>query len=310
MAKFWKSKTILAKIETVYGTDPTPTGAANAILAMDVSFNPQEGEVIQRNIERTQFSAAPFVIQGIRSQITFSVDLVGSGAAGTAPKWGPLMRACAVAETITAATKVEYTPITDNAESITLYFDLDGIKSKMIGCRGTAVVRLGVNGNPVIVFTFTGLYTTPTDAAKPTPDYTGWQAPQAASKLNTPTFTIGGTAMVGRDYELDLAVAVEPRILIGYEGILITGRDERLRLTVEAVAMSVYNPAAIAAAGTQQAVQIVHGTLAGKIVTIDTAQAQQLPLPQIQQQQGIAEWQLSFVPQPSAGNDQWKITLT
>jgi hypothetical protein len=29
-----------------------------------------------------------------------------------------------------------------------------------------------------------------------------------------------------------------------------------------------------------------------------------------EEQDGIAEWPLSFSPQPSAGNDQWKFTLT
>lgn len=34
-----------------------------------------------------------------------------------------------------------------------------------------------------------------------------------------------------------------------------------------------------------------------------------LPLSGYEEQQGIAEWPLSFSPQPTAGNDQWKLTL-
>lgn len=309
-AKFWRSKTLLGKIETAYATDPTPTGAANAILAMNVTFTPQEGEVVQRNLERPFFAANPFVAMAFRSQISFEVDLVGSGTAGTAPAWGPLLRACSVAEVVTAGTKVEYTPITDNPESIALYFDVDGIKHIMLGARGTAVIRLGVNGNPVIAFTFTSLFTVPLDAAKPVPIYTAWKDPQAASKANTPTFTIGGTAFVARDYEFDLACAVEPRMLIGFEGILITGKDERVKMTVEAVPLATYNPTQVAALGTPKALALTHGTAAGKIVAIEHPAAQQLPLPQYQQQQGILEYSLTFVPQAVAGNDQWKITLT
>lgn len=311
MAKFWKSKTLLAKAETVYGNDPTPTGALNAILALDVTFTPQEGEVVERNVELPWFAANPFVAMAFRSQISFSVDLVGSGTAGTAPAWGPLLRACAVAEVATPGVKVEYTPITDNPDSLALYFDVDGIKHIMLGARGTAVLRLGANGNPVVTFTITSLFTVPLDAAKPTPVLSAWQAPQAASKANTPIFSIGGIAFVGRDYEFDLGCAVEPRMLIGYEGILITGKAERVKLTVEAVAMATYNPALVARDGTLKALQVKHGTLAGKIVQIDHPTAQQLPAEQYQQQQGILEWPLSFVPLPtSAGNDQWKITLT
>lgn len=310
MPKYWKSKTILAKIETTYGTDPNPTGAANAILAMDVTFKPMQGQVIQRNIETTYFGAKPFVVQGIYSQISFSVDLVGSGTAGTAPAWGPLLRACKAAEVITAGTKVEYTPITDNPESVGLYFDVDGIKQVMLGCRGTAVFTVDINGNPRIQFTLSGLFAPASDAVKPTPNYSAWKAPQAVSMANTPTFTIGGTSFVMRSFELDLAVQVEPRMLVGFEGILDTNCDERLKVTVEAVAMATYNPTQVARDGTPKAIQLVHGTASGKIVTFDVPSAQQLPIEDYQEQQGILEWPLTFVPLPTAGNDQWKITLT
>lgn len=312
MPKFWKSKTLLAKVEAGgYAVDPTPTGAANAILAMNVTFTPQEGEVVTRNLERPFFAANPFVAMAFRSQISFEVDLVGSGTAGTAPAWGPLIRACSVAETITVGTKVEYTPITDDPESLALYFDVDGIKHIMLGARGTAVCRLGVNGNPVIAFTITSKFTVPLDAAKPVPVFTAWQTPQAASTINTPTFTIGGQAFVMRSYEFDLGCQVEPRNLVGFDGILITGKDnERVRATVEAVTMATYNPAQVAEQGTLKAINLVHGTVAGKIVTIAHPTAQQMPLGQYEQQQGILEWPLEFVPQASAGNDQWKITLT
>jgi hypothetical protein len=89
MAKYWKSKTILAKIEATYGVDPTPTGAANAILAEDVSYTPMEGEWIKRNVERTWFGAKPGVGTAYRSTLTFSVPMVGSGSLGVAPGWAP-----------------------------------------------------------------------------------------------------------------------------------------------------------------------------------------------------------------------------
>ncbi|OYY67412.1 hypothetical protein [Sphingomonas sp. 28-63-12] len=92
MSKFWKSKTILAKMETTYGTDPTPTGAANAILASDVTWSPMEGSDVARNVERGYFAADPTVAAELRCVLTFTVELVGSGTAGTAPAWGPLLR--------------------------------------------------------------------------------------------------------------------------------------------------------------------------------------------------------------------------
>ncbi|HXD01749.1 MAG TPA: phage tail tube protein [Novosphingobium sp.] len=310
MPKFWRSKTLLAKAEATYGVDPAPTGAANAILAMNVTFTPQEGEVVKRAVERPYFGAQPFVAQSFRASLSFEVDLVGSGAAGTAPAWGPLLRACAVAQTVTAGVKVEYTPITDSQESVAMYFDVDGIKHVMLGAKGNAVIRAGVNGNPVLAFNLMSLFTAPVDAAKPSPDYTAWPDPQAASKANTPTYTIGGAAFVARSYELDLGNQVEPRMLIGYEGILITGREESLKMTVEAVAAATFNPPAVVAAGTKLATSLLHGTVVGRKVQVDTPAAQLLPIGQLAEQQGVVEWTLPFVPLPVTGNDQWKITLT
>lgn len=309
MAKYWKSKTILAKIEAGYGTDPTPTGAANAILAEDVTFTPMEGDWIKRNVERTWFGAKPGVGASFRSTLTFSVPMVGSGVLGTAPGWAPLIRACGVAQVVTAGVKVEYAPITDSPESATLYFDIDGTKHVMLGTRGTVMFKLSASGIPMLQFTLTSLFTVPTEAAKPTPDYTQFVDPEVASKANTPTFTIGGAAFVLRDFELDLGNDVQPRMLIGQESIIIADREETLKVQVEAVALNVYDPFTVCKAGTKQAIVLAHGTVAGRKTRFDLPTCQQ-QMPTYQEQQGILEWPLTFTPLPTAGNDQWKITLT
>lgn len=309
MPIFWKTKALLAKIETVYGTDVVPTGAANAILATDVSFSPMEGEDVSRNLERATMGASSSYPSGLRSQLSFSVEAVGSGTVAVAPGWGPLLRMCAVAQVITATVKVEYTPISTAHESGTIYFSIGATRHVMTGCRGTAVLRVNAQGIPVIVFTITGLFATPSEQTAPTPVYTAFQTPQVATKVNTPTFTIGGAAFVLRDAEFDLGNDVQPRLLIGSESILIVDKAESFTATVEAVPVSTYNPYSIAQAGTAQAIQLIHGTVAGRKVQIDLPSATQGRLGQYSQQQNIVEWQLPFTPLPSAGDDQWKITL-
>lgn len=310
MPKYWRSKTLLAKIETSYGTDPIPTGAANAILATNVTFAPMEGTDVARNLERPWFAPDPTLPAGLYATITFSVEMVGSGTLGTAPGWGPLMRACRAAETVTAATKVEYTPITNNPESVALYFDIDGTLQKMLGTRGNVVMTIATNGIPQLTFTMTGLFSPASEATKPTVNYASFQAPQVGSSANTPTFTIGGTAFVLRELKLDLGNQVTPRLLIGQESILITGAAEKIDAKVEAVPVSTYHPQTIAQAGTLQAIVLQHGTVNGRRVRIDAPYAQQQRLTAYEDQDGILEWPLAFSPQPSVGNDQWKITLT
>jgi hypothetical protein len=48
--------------------------------------------------------------------VEFDVDLVGSGTAGTAPAWGPLIQACAFAEVIVASTSVTYNPVSSGLQ--------------------------------------------------------------------------------------------------------------------------------------------------------------------------------------------------
>lgn len=310
MPLYWKSKTLLAKTEVTYGTDSVPTAAANAVLATDVTLSPMEGQDAVRNLERPQMAADPSIPTGLYSQLSFSVELVGSGTLGVAPAWGPLLRACAVAQTITAATKVEYSPITDAHESVSIYMQIDTTRHVLAGSRGTAQFKLNAQGIPVIMFTFTGLFAIPSEQAKPTPDYTAWKAPQVASKLNTPTFTIGGANFVLRDFTFDLGNQVEPRMLIGSESILIVDKNESLSASVQAEPVSTYNPYTIANNQTLQAVQLIHGTVATTRVKLDLPSAQQGRLTGLETgNQNIVEWPLKFTPLPVTGNDQWKLTL-
>lgn len=306
---FWNKKALLAKIETTYGTDPTPTGAANAILATNVSLNPMEGEDVSRNLERPFFGGQENLPVGLHSTLTFDVEMVGSGTLGEAPGWGVLMRACAVAEVITADTSVEYTPISDALESATIYINIDGVLHKVLGARGTFQARVNAQGIPVFGFSFTGLFAQPTSTALPTVDYSGFQAPQVATSVNTPLFTVGATGLILRDFTFDRAAQVERRFLIGSEQVLITGAQETLAVQVEAVALATYNPYT-APTGNTVAIALTHGTVAEKRVNWTFGQAKQRR-PGYANQQNIVEWPLTFDLLPtSAGDDQWKIELS
>lgn len=308
MAFYWKKKVILAKIESAYGTDPTPTGGANAILCTNVSLNPMEGEDVSRNLERPYFGAQENLPVGLHATLSFDVEMVGSGALGTAPGWGVLHRACACAETITASTKVEYTPISSALESATFYVNIDGVLHKMLGARGTFVAKLNTQGIPVWSYSFTGLFVQPTATAAPTPTYTAFQTPLVATSANTPTFTVGGTPLVLRSFEFNRGAQVEKRFLVGAESIEIVDAIETLSAQVEAVALATYNPFT-APTGATAAIALTHGTVAASRVKLTYPTAKQRR-PGYTQQQNVVEWPLTFDPLPSAGNDQWKIDLS
>jgi hypothetical protein len=278
--------------EVTYGTDSVPTGAANAMLMKDVSFQPMEGEDVSRALERPFIGAQEEFPVGLRAVLTGSVELVGSGTAGDAPAWGPLMRACGVAETIDAGVDVEYTPVSDNHESCSLYFHIGPSRHVMLGTRGNVEITVTAQGIPVAKFTLTGLFTTPADAARPTADLSNFQIPQVATKANTPTFTIGGTAFVLRELGFNLGNDVQPRLLIGRESILIVDRNEMVSATVEAVPLATFNPYAVAAARTRKDVELTHGTVAGRIVSLSFPTCALKRPTGLDQNQKIVEWPL------------------
>ena len=307
----WKSKILLVKPEATYGVDPVPTGALNAILATDVRLEPMEGEDVSRNLELPWMAAQSTKKVALRAVLTFTVELVGSGTAGTAPAWGPIIRGCGAAQVITAHTSVDYTPVSTNHESVVMHFYIGPSRHIFLGSRGTAVLSVNANGIPVARFTMTGLFSLPADQARPNVDLSTFKEPEVATNKNTPLFTIGATPFVLRSYELNLGNDVQPRMLIGAERVVIVDRAETMQCTVEAVPYATYNPYAIAQNNTLQAVTLQHGIIAGRKVTITTPQAEQDRPGGLQNNQNVVEWQLGFKPLPSgAGNDQWKISLT
>jgi Phage tail tube protein len=310
MALKWNTKILLAKIETTYGDDPTPTGAANAILASSVELKPMEGSDVSRDLETPFMGADATIPTELHAMLSFSVELAPSGAAGTAPAWGPLLRGCAVAETISAGVSVTYNSVTDGHESVTIYLLIAGTQYVLLGARGTCKIGLTAQGVPKLDFTFTGFFTKPAEATRPTPVHTGWKKPQVVSAANTPTFSIDGTDFVMKSCTLDLGNEVEGRYLVGAEEILISDKAEVFETTVNAQALTSFDPFQMALDQSRVAVALVHGTGAGRIATLDIPTAQMQRPQGLSNSQNVKEWPLRLIPIPASGNDQWTLTLT
>lgn len=310
MPIFWRKQVLLAKIETTYGTDPTLTGALNAILAKNISISPMDGSDVSRDLVTPTFGNQPSIPAELHVSINFDTELAGSGTAGTAPAWGPLLRACGCAEVIVATTSVTYTPITDNIESVYMKFWVGGTLHAIKGARGSAKLTVNAQGIPMVSWSFMGLWVAPSEVAAVTPTLTAFKKPLIANKVNTPTFTVNAIPLVMRSFTFDLNNQVEPRMLIGSESVLITDHREQIEFTCEAVPVTTLDPYGLANAQTTVALSLVHGTTAGNIVTLSTPAAEFKRPTGYQQNQGVAEWPLSMLALPNAGNDQFSLALT
>lgn len=308
----WKSKVMLFGIEASYGIDAMPTGALNAILATQIRLSPMEGQDKGRDLELPYFGAQATIPTELHTKLTFRVEATGSGTPGTAPAFGPLLRACAMAETISAGASVVYSPVTNGIESGTFYLWIGSTLYKMTGSRGTATLRVDKQDIPYLEFEFTGLFALASETVQATPDLAAQLAnkPKVATSATTPTFTINGVPLVMRSFAWRFANAIETRFLIGSESVLITDRADAIDATVEAVPLTTLNPYQLSIEQTTVPLSLVHGTTVGRIMTVSQPALLLQRLTSIENQQNIVEWPLKGLALPQNGNDQGTIVFT
>jgi hypothetical protein len=305
---YWRKKATLVKTEVTYGTDPTPTGAANAMIIVNARLS-TVGNEVSRDLDQPYMGAQPTLNTGVHREFSGEFEIAGSGAAGTAPKWGPLMRALKHAETITAMTDVKYSPVHTAMESATIYFNVDERRYKLLGFRGKLTGKIAMGEVPRFGFTGKGLFVDCTDTALPLLTLTGWVDPITVSKLNTPTFTVNGVALKMRSFEFDNGGQVNFRELVGQEEVVVTDHAMSGRFDVERPLLSAINFDNLAKNRTKVPIVLEHGGTAGNIVRFDAATAE-LGWPEGSEFQGIVHDTVPFRAIPtSAGNDDYLITV-
>jgi hypothetical protein len=307
MAKKERNQLILAKIETTYGTDATPSGAANAILAVNIQAEPLLGTEVSRDLMLPYLGHQGMVLSGTYGRIKFEVELSGSGTAGTAPAWGVLLRACGMAAAIDAGISVTYSFISASEESLSLYFIKDGIKHILLGARGMWSLSGSPDTIPRLVFTFTGLLGTITDAAAPTPTFTDFKVPVPINKANT-TLALHGYSGACESFSFDTGITIAPRLLINHESIEISDRKMTGQVVVEAVPLATVNWFDLALNSTDDTLAIVHGVTAGNIIEMN-APVVQVGRPTYGQKDGIMNFTVPLMIKPDVGNDEFEMVV-
>lgn len=147
---------LLAKIETVYNRDSAPVAATDAILAEALAWSHTGLKMVERPALRANLNSLKKLYAGSMMALSITCEMKGSGAAGTAPEIGPLLRACGCGETISGGVSVTYKPVSTGHEAATLYLYQDGTRLKLTGCRGTAEFSLAAGGKAMVTFNLTG----------------------------------------------------------------------------------------------------------------------------------------------------------
>jgi hypothetical protein len=306
-----RKRLILLESEGTYGTDPTPDGA-DAILVRDLNITPLQSDVVSRDLVRPYLGASEQLLANTRVECTFSVELAGSGTAGTAPRYGKALLACGMSETIVAATSVTYAPVSASFGSCTIYYNIDGVLHKVTGARGTFTINGAVGEIPTIDFTFTGIYNTPTDTALPSVTYGDQATPVVFKAGNTTGFELLSYAGCLQSVSFDVGNSLVYRELVGCtKEVLLTDRASTGSVVLEAVTMATKNYFTAALSdGTLGNLIFQHGQTAGNIVDFASTRVD-IGDVSYSDQDGIHMLNIPYTCVPStAGNDEFSLAYT
>ena len=306
-----RKKLLLAKIEAAYGSDIVPDGT-NAILVRNLEVVPLQSDIVQRELIRPYLGNYEQLLANTRVQVTFEVELAGSGTAGTPPAYGPILRSCALSEILGAST-VTYQPESELSgfESTTLYFFIDGIRHIITGARGTFTLNGTVGAIPTIQFTMTGIFNTPTDEALAVPTYANQATPLIFKNGNTTSFSAFSYSGALQSIDFNIANEIIYRELIGgTKEVIITDRKPGGTLQIEAVLLATKNYFTVSTGSTTGSITFQHGTATGNIATLTMAQSDLADV-SYADMNGITMLNLPYVATPTAaGNDELSLVFT
>ena len=311
MPKLHRKRSILAKAESSYGSDPTPTGSANYVQVIDLNIEPIVSDEVSRDLIRPYMGNYEVIPANTRVNVTFDVEMAGSGSAGTAPKYGAILKACGLSETVVSSTSVTYAPVTTPSDSVTLFVNYDGIRHKVTGARGTFSLNCEVNNIPRISFSLTGIFNAPTDTALPTVTVSNQASPLIFKNGSTSNFAIFGFAAALQSWNLDFNNEVIYRELVGgTKEVLITDRRPSGTAVIESPALSAHNFFTDYTGTSTGTNTWLHGTVAGNKVTVSCPQTD-LGQPTYEDSDGITMLNLPFYATPTdAGSDEFSLAFT
>ena len=310
MALLTRKRVFLIETESSYGTDPTPA-ATDVVLVTDLSITPQSSDVVNRDVVRPYLGSSEQLLANTRVECTFSVELAGSGTAGTAPRYGSALKATGLSETVSSGTSVTYAPVSSSFSSVTIHYNVDGVRHKVTGCRGSFTISAEVGSIPTIDFTFTGIYNAPTDTALPTVTYGNQATPLIFKNGNTSGFQLLSYAGALQSLTMDLGVSTVYRELVGgTKEVIITDRASNGSVTIEAptIAQKDYFTAALTDS-TLGNLAFLHGTTAGNKVQLTSSKVD-IGDVNYGEMDGVAMLEIPYTLVPSSANNEFSLIYT
>lgn len=319
-SRFIRKTAILCKSETTQNTDAVPTEAANALLVSNVNITPLNANLAPRDLIRPYLGASEQLVGTFYVEVSFDVELAGSGTAGTGVAYASVLKACLLNETLTASVRAEYNPVSPSTtvQSATIYYFVDDARHVLLGALGTAEFKMGMGERPVLSVRMIGLDGGVTAASPASLTLTGFRTPLAITDTNsgdvtfgctytaaTPTLT-GGTSYPSQGLQINLGNDLQYVPLLGGEQINVVNREVTGSLVLDLTAAQTVTFMSNVKTNATQSLGMMHGTAAGNKVLVFMP-AVQLVNPSVQDVQGRVMMGFDFRAMPSSGNDEIKL---
>jgi hypothetical protein len=317
MPRLIRKTAILVKTEVTYGVDSVPTGAGNAMLVSNATFNLAYNNV-ERNFIRPFFGGSGQLAGTRFVEINFEIELANSGTAGTAPAWAPVLRACGMAESVLSTpARVEYTPVSASFSSVTIYYHLDGVRRVALGCMGNVEIMLNEGAAPMLRFSLVGLDGGRTATADPSVTLTAFRAPQVVSDVNTGDINLGctysagalagGTTYPSRGLSINLQNTVSRKALLGGQAVQISDRNVQGSMQLDLTAAQEVSFMTDINSNTNTTLGFTHQTGAGVGIILHAPQVQRIDPSDTEYEGDVHMGQnLRFTP-TTAGNDELRL---
>jgi hypothetical protein len=197
---------------------------------------------------------------------------------GTPWRFGRLLRACGMLETINGTSSIVYTPRSSGFESVAFEVYADGYKHVVTDAFGTFTMEANAAEGMKCTFDMTGIYAAPTVAAIPTLTY----ETQKAVSFVSASATIAGVTIVLKSFRLTYGGVVSERLdanaASGLKGLIVTDRNPTVEMVVE-VDTALRNYFADLTAATTLALNWQIGTVSGNRVQFQVPEAQLTQIP-------------------------------
>ena len=295
---------LLAKEESPYGSDPTPTTADNGIVVISDLVITPAGDTFQRSPFDITLSPRQPIIGASWFEVSFITEMHASGTKDTAPRIGDLFEACGMKEAINSSTSVVYTPASTSLKSCTIYVYADGLLHQFHGCVGTFRILIVTGDTAKIEWRFFGKYETPTDVSLP--GSVTYDTPVPPSVVSA-SFEFDNVSFEVQQLEIDLGAIVARRPSLndatGVKGFATVGREPKGSFNPETVLQATYDFWTEWRNSVQNAVTINIGDTTGNKWEISLPKVV-LDTPAYGDRDGVRTFELPFMISRNSGDDE------